>query len=116
MTLLSAARTLAARFGICASGDVLRPAALAGGVRGGTPAPHLSGVLMAILTPQNQAQRVMMAELGRGNATKMGWVAPDVDTKDGDVWRVGGQDYVVEGAEAVPDFVICALSVYRKGA
>ena len=50
------------------------------------------------------------------NKRKLGYVAPGVDTRDGDVWEVGGETYVVEGMEAITDCRVCALSVYRRGA
>lgn len=114
--LLRGIRRLAARFGTYEAGTVKRPTALTGGARDSNPPVHLSGVMMAILLPGNQAAREQMAVLGRDRARKLGYVAPGVDTRDGDVWEVGGETYVVEGMEAITDCKVCALSVYRRGA
>ena len=114
--LLRGIRKLAARFGTYGAGTVKRPAALSGGARNSNPPVHLSGVMMAILLPGNQAAREQMAVLGRDRARKLGYVAPGVDTRDGDVWEVGGETYVVEGMEAITDCRVCALSAYRRGA
>lgn len=114
--LLRGIRTLAARFGTYGAGTVKRPAALSGGARNSEPPVYLSGVMMAILLPGNQAAREHLAALGSDRARKLGYVAPGVDTTDGDVWEIGGETYVVDGVEAITDCKVCALSVYRRGA
>ena len=114
--LLDGIRALAQTFGVCAAGTVRRPAGMGTGQRDSNPPVHLTGVMMAILLPGNTAGREMLAVLGRDRARKLGYVAADVDTKDGDVWDVDGEVYVVEGMEAIPDCRVCALSVYRRGA
>ena len=114
--LLSAARDLAQTFGVYAAGTVRRPAGMGTGQRDSNPPVHLTGVMMAILLPGNTAGREMLAVLGRDRARKLGYVAADVDTQDGDVWDVDGETYAVEGMEAIPDCRVCALSVYRRGA
>ena len=114
--LLRGIRKLAARFGTYGAGTVKRPAALSGGARNSDPPVYLSGVMMAILLPGNQAGRDHLAALGSDRARKLGYVAPGVDTTDGDVWEIGGETYVVDGVEAITDCKVCALSVYRRGA
>ena len=114
--LLRGIRKLAARFGTYGAGTVKRPAALSGGARNSEPPVYLSGVMMAILLPGNQAAREHLAALGSDRARKLGYVAPGVDTTDGDVWEIGGETYVVDGVEAITDCRVCALSVYRRGA
>ena len=114
--LLRGIRTLAARFGTYGAGTVKRPAALSGGARNSEPPVYLSGVMMAILLPGNQAARDQLIALGSDRARKLGYVAPGVDTTDGDVWEIGGETYVVDGVEAITDCKVCALSVYRRGA
>lgn len=114
--LLRGIRKLAARFGTYGAGTVKRPAALTGGARNSEPPVYLSGVMMAILLPGNQAARDQLIALGSDRARKLGYVAPGVDTTDGDVWEIGGETYVVDGVEAITDCRVCALSVYRRGA
>ena len=75
-----------------------------------------AGVLMAILLPSNQAGREQLAALGTERSRYLGWVAPTVSVLDGDEWHVGGVTYTVDAAETTVDFVICALSVQRRGA
>ena len=114
--LLRGIRKLAARFGTYGAGTVKRPAALSGAARNSDPPVYLSGVMMAILLPGNQAARDHLAALGSDRARKLGYVAPGVDTTDGDVWEIGGETYVVDGVEAITDCKVCALSTYRRGA
>ena len=114
--LLDAIRDLAQAFGVLAAGTVRRPVGMGTGQRDSNPPVHLTNVMMAVLLPGNTAAREQLAVLGRDRARKLGYVAPDVDTKDGDIWEVDGEVYVVEGAEAIPDVRVCALSVYRRGA
>lgn len=114
--LLDGIRDLAQAFGVLAAGTVRRPVGMGTGQRDSNPPVHLTNVMMAVLLPGNTAAREQLAVLGRDRARKLGYVAPDVDTKDGDIWEVDGEVYVVEGAEAIPDVRVCALSVYRRGA
>lgn len=116
MALLAAARTLAGRSGTLATGDVYRPPALSAGQRAGAPVLSTANVLMAILLPSNQAGREQLGALGTERSRYLGWVAPTVSVLDGDEWHIGGVTYTVDAAETVVDFVICALSVQRRGA
>lgn len=114
--LLTVPRRLAARFGVAASGDIYRPPTLTGGMRAGTPVVHGTSVFMAILPATNTAAREFTAMLGVDQSRFLGYVAPGVDTVDGDEWHVAGRVFTVDRADPQTDMTIAALSEQRKGA
>ncbi len=114
--LLNGPHRLARRHGVFGLGDIHRLAPLSARVRGGEPPIPRSGVTMALLLPTNTAGREQLAALGTERSRWLGWVAPNVDVQDGDEWHIGDKVYTVDAADPVPDFVICALSIRRKGA
>jgi hypothetical protein len=91
---------------------ISRPADVSAG-KAGPPTQVATNVPMSIFTPQREPQIQLLADLGEGRASMLGFAPYGTSIQAGDIVTASGVTYNVVATATPPDMVICALSRQR---